>query len=485
MENLTSELLFSTSNSAQSQQLSRLVKSQRARKLAPRLYTTNMTDKPEQIIRHHWLEIVAFFYPGAVISHRTSFNGGSISDGVLFITSNKNEVRKLPGLTIRSFIGPAAEQDDTPMPEGLFLSSPARFLLENCQPSKTRTLIKKTVEQEQLESYLEKQCTIHGEEKLNELRDRARILAEKWGDKTTYCRLNGMIGAILNTHPHKLQSSTALARQQGYPYDKECVYRLDTLAHHLRQGIFPTRLFNKAGDAWINIAFFDAYFSNYIEGTRFKVEEAEAMIFNGKQILSRPKDSHDILATYRLVSNSSLMSVIPEDFNKLETRLKADHLTMMSVREEVSPGTFKETPNYAGNTTFVQPDYVRGTLKKGLEYVYTLKDAFSRAAMLMFVVADVHPFNDGNGRIARLYMNKALCSAGETRIVIPTVYREDYLLSLRKLTREGDPAPYVRMLQKAQQFTHEINWASRPNLVTQLKQCQAFLEPSEGKLTLP
>jgi Fic family protein len=44
----------------------------------------------------------------------------------------------------------------------------------------------------------------------------------------------------------------------------------------------------------------------------------------------------------------------------------------------------------------------------------------------MFVVAEVHPFTDGNGRTARLAMNQFLTQAGLTRIIIPTVYRNDY-----------------------------------------------------------
>ena len=49
--------------------------------------------------------------------------------------------------------------------------------------------------------------------------------------------------------------------------------------------------------------------------------------------------------------------------------------------------------------------------------------------MVMFVVAEVHPFSDGNGRTARLAMNCMLSARALSRIIIPTVYREDYLLS--------------------------------------------------------
>ena len=47
---------------------------------------------------------------------------------------------------------------------------------------------------------------------------------------------------------------------------------------------------------------------------------------------------------------------------------------------------------------------------------------FPRALLAMFVVAEVHPFNDGNGRLARLVMNSQLSANEEARIIIPTLY---------------------------------------------------------------
>jgi Fic family protein len=41
----------------------------------------------------------------------------------------------------------------------------------------------------------------------------------------------------------------------------------------------------------------------------------------------------------------------------------------------------------------------------------------------MFLVAEVHPFSDGNGRLSRIMMNPELVAAGEQRIVVPTIYR--------------------------------------------------------------
>jgi len=39
----------------------------------------------------------------------------------------------------------------------------------------------------------------------------------------------------------------------------------------------------------------------------------------------------------------------------------------------------------------------------------------------------VHPFLHGNGRIARILINAELTNAGLLKIIVPTVYRDDYM----------------------------------------------------------
>ena len=47
---------------------------------------------------------------------------------------------------------------------------------------------------------------------------------------------------------------------------------------------------------------------------------------------------------------------------------------------------------------FVAPDAVPGTLERGFEIGRNLPAAFQRAAFVHFLVSEVHPFSDGNGR---------------------------------------------------------------------------------------
>jgi len=101
---------------------------------------------------------------------------------------------------------------------------------------------------------------------------------------------------------------------------------------------------------------------------------------------------------------------------------------------------------------------------------------------MMFLVSEVHPFLDGNGRIARVMMNADLVVAGESKIMIPTVYRDDYIGALRRLTRRSDPDAYIRMMERAHEFSENVYGDNRDEMETYLQSCNAFLEDTEGKL---
>ena len=480
------EIVFGSANTRESTAISRDVRAGRLRRIAPKLYTTNLVDSPESIVRRHLYRILSHYYPKAVVSHRSALEGGVSLDDTLCLTYKYTKRVSLPGITLRLLKGEGPVEGDTPFMKGLYLASRSRALLENLQPARARTTSAKSWPREKIESYLDEIVRVHGEAELNRLRDHARVIAPALHLKAEFRILDNIIGGILGTRATSLASEAARSRATGAPYDAHRLELFTTLFAALRRAVLPVRpapaLDSEGGR---NLAFFEAYFSNYIEGTEFMVEEAADIVFRGKLDTLRPADAHDVVGTYEIVANNQEMRRVPASAEEFLDILKARHEKLLAGRPEKQPGRFKEQDNRAGETVFVAPELVRGTLIKGFEPFQALDDAFARAIYMMFLVAEVHPFADGNGRLARVMMNAELVHNGRCRIIIPTVYREDYLLALRALSRQGNSEPYIRMLDRAQAYTAQIDFSEYERATTQFRASGAFLRSNEGKLQMP
>ena len=66
------EVIFGSSDSSISKKISQLEKEGKIRKLAPRLYTGNLEDEPNKIIRRNLFSILGHLYPNALLSHRSA-----------------------------------------------------------------------------------------------------------------------------------------------------------------------------------------------------------------------------------------------------------------------------------------------------------------------------------------------------------------------------------------------------------------------------
>ena len=238
------------------------------------------------------------------------------------------------------------------------------------------------------------------------------------------------------------------------------------------------------------LPFFEAYFSNFIEGTEFAIDEAEDIVFKGYIPKARPEDAHDVLGTWKVVSDGHEMSRLPRNAGELTALLKSRHARIMEGRPDKGPGRFKADPNRAGSTLFVEPELVEGTFLKGFEIYRALTSPLHRAIFMMFLISEVHPFSDGNGRVARVMMNAELVAAGEGRIIIPTIYRNNYLLALKALSQNGITGALVRTMDFAQRYTAAVDFAELDGARFILDRTHAFADPNEAdaagiRLTLP
>ena len=88
-------------------------------------------------------------------------------------------------------------------------------------------------------------------------------------------------------------------------------------------------------------------------------------------------------------------------------------------------------------------------------------------------------------RTARVMMNAELFQSGEAKIIVLNVYREDYLLSLRKLSRQGGPSAYIKVMESLHQFGQTLYGRTTDNLQDYLNACNVFEDPDDAKLRFP
>jgi Fic family protein len=184
------------------------------------------------------------------------------------------------------------------------------------------------------------------------------------------------------------------------------------------------------------------------------------------------------------------MSRLPRSLDELTTLLKSRHAAIMEGRPDKGPGQFKTDPNRAGSTLFVAPELLQGTLAKGFEVYRGLTSPLHRAIFMMFLVSEVHPFADGNGRVARIMMNAELVAEGENRIILPTVYRNNYLMALKALSQNKLTGALVRVMDFAQRYTAAVDFEELQIARVILERTNAFADPNEAdaagvRLVLP
>jgi Fic family protein len=469
----------------QAKQLSREYLEGKLRRIYHGIYTDDLKSEINKIVIQNWMQIIPHIISEGILAFRTASELKPIrlgNEAIIFVISSYVKTINLPGLTIKVYKGNNSEFIDQILPK-LFKSNMPRTLLENLTTVRGSSYIGiKTIGVEGVEKFLAKELRIRGEESINQIRDEAKDIAKKLGYQKEYQKLNQIISALLSTHAHEniLFSNYAKAVAQKKPYDEHRVQLFDELTVYLNQCALLTREYEYNVTSFKNLSFYESYFSNFIEGTEFIIDEAEDIVFKGMEINNRHADSHDVLSNFLITNDYSEMSITPNTPDELIEILQRRHAFLMKERPEKRPGEFKIKENKAGNTLFVSPEDVLGTLSQGFERYILLKAGIEKALFMQFLISEVHPFDDGNGRLSRIMMNAELVSQTQYKIIIPNVHRDNYLNGLRLATRDKNFRTYVKIMDQAQAYTASVNWLDYGEAREKLENDNANLSSDEG-----
>ena len=132
------------------------------------------------------------------------------------------------------------------------------------------------------------------------------------------------------------------------------------------------------------------------------------------------------------------------------------------VHKPLFAGKYKTRPNHvltlSGNIHYyTDPLHVHDEMQELLSW---LKKSIhlhpvEQAALFHYQFVSIHPFDDGNGRMARLLMNLILMREGHPPCVIRNERRKEYLQSLEEADTTGDYKKIIAFI------AHELLWTQK------------------------
>ncbi|MFA6676361.1 MAG: Fic family protein [Bacteroidales bacterium] len=470
------EIVFATSDAAESRQLVKLHKQGLIRKIAPKIYTSNFEDNPVNIIKRNLYMILGRLFPKAILSHRTAFEFSPTDDGHIFLTYSYTKNILLPGIKVHLMEGPSALDDDIPFIEGLYASQRERAFLENMQISRKTGTESKILARDVVVAKIEQFICLNGESAINLLLDKAKKLSVKLNMKDEYDKLTRLVGSLLISKPSDVLSSPlAMARTFGFPYDPSKIEIFNKLYTTLLKDNFkalPEQ--NTTYESFRSFSFFESYFSSFLDGAEFDIDEAKKIIDTKSPVSDKKEASNSLLGIFSFASNKQEMTIVPKSSDEMIEILQYRHRVVLAARKDEMPGEFRYD-NIFGNTHYdVDFNKVKGTLIKGFDYYNTLQNTFAKAIFLGFMLTEIRPFFSGNGRIARLMMNAEFVRAGEAKIIIPSIYKDDYLVALHKMSTIGDAESYIKTMKRIHQFSSMIRGESYEEIKDYLKSTKAL-----------
>ena len=207
------------------------------------------------------------------------------------------------------------------------------------------------------------------------------------------------------------------------------------------------------------------YNSNAIEGNTLTYGEIRSLILHGLTAQGKPLRDHlDIEGHDTAVK--AIEDAISDDRELNEVFIRNLHRILLKepyekeaetpegkrVRRTILIGDYKTAPNNVTTSTgetyyFTPPDQVKSAMGDLIDWYRTRECEGEHpiiiAATFHYRFVRIHPFDDGNGRMARLLMNMILIKHGYTVSLIRQENRDEYLNQLERADRTEDLAEFI------------------------------------------
>lgn len=187
--------------------------------------------------------------------------------------------------------------------------------------------------------------------------------------------------------------------------------------------------------------------SNALEGNSLTESETKVLLEDGLTVGGKPlRDVFE--AVDHAKAYDFMFSQLRDHSIKEQAVLKMHELFYQNIE-----------PGYAGRYRDIRvlitgsrypvaaPEKIQKEMDRLFEWARKERDGYHPvefAAQLHKRFVFIHPFKDGNGRVARLLMNLALIQDGYLPVIVPPVLRQDYVSLLERAHREdGDFVEFI------------------------------------------
>jgi Fic family protein len=195
------------------------------------------------------------------------------------------------------------------------------------------------------------------------------------------------------------------------------------------------------------------YHSNHLEGNSLTYGETKALILFGVTAQGKPlKDTLEITGHNEAIN--WVLEMIKGDRPLTENFIRELHSLLLQdsykeskkadgelVPRKISSGKYKTTPNHVQTVTgeifyFATPEETPAKMFDLLNWYNEKSEENNRSPLLIaaefhYKFIRIHPFDDGNGRTARILMNFILMKFGFPPVIIKTEDKANYFAALQ------------------------------------------------------
>ena len=189
--------------------------------------------------------------------------------------------------------------------------------------------------------------------------------------------------------------------------------------------------------------------SNAIEGSSYTESETKVLLEDG--ITVGGKSLRDTFAALGHAKAYDYMFTLLGRKGVSEKDILTMHGMMDGGLETGDAGKYRTTAVFVTGSTYTfppakaLPGLMRDLFDKTMPLLAALHPV-EQSARLHEELVTIHPFSDGNGRIARLAMNTVLIQNGFLPVQIHPVIRQQYIDSLRDAQTSGNNAEFIELI---------------------------------------